>query len=344
MSAPPHPTRIAEAEADRRLAAKNNDVEALIAKADARFNAAAYRAANAYYRAAVTHAAAPSAAFSAGLKRDIARAHNMMAQLAQMFRDHLLSALEADGFGADARHPRFQASLDMMLGVRERSAEYRAFPQTPLVYYYPDMPHVEFANAADFAWVSPLEALYPQMRTEAEALLADHDSFRPYVKGNANRPSADFHGMLENPDWSTFFLFENGAPVDVHIARCPTIYKAVTDYVPLCRITTRAPSVMLSLLKPGARIPPHTGMLNPRFICHLPLIVPNACGFRVGGTTRSWEEGKVLLFDDTVEHEAWNESIYDRLVLIFDIWRPEVTAEEQAQIVSLFAAVDQYSE
>jgi len=73
-----------------------------------------------------------------------------------------------------------------------------------------------------------------------------------------------------------------------------------------------------------------------------PLVVPPDCGFRVGGSTIEWQEGKVIAFDDSVEHEAWNNSAYDRLVLIFDIWRPELSQSERDQITAMFAIVDNY--
>ena len=63
-------------------------------------------------------------------------------------------------------------------------------------------------------------------------------------------------------------------------------------------------------------------MQNTRLTCHLPLIVPPGCGFRVGNEVREWVEGKLLVFDDTIEHEAWNDSGEDRVVLIFDIGGP----------------------
>jgi aspartyl/asparaginyl beta-hydroxylase (cupin superfamily) len=94
---------------------------------------------------------------------------------------------------------------------------------------------------------------------------------------------------------------------------------------------------MFSLLRAGARIPPHTGTHNARLICHLPLLVPRDCGFRVGNEVRTWEEGKLLIFDDTIEHEAWNNSDQDRVVLIFDIWRPELTEQEKREIEVFFA-------
>ena len=97
------------------------------------------------------------------------------------------------------------------------------------------------------------------------------------------------------------------------------------------------PTAMFSLLRAGARIAPHSGMFNTRLICHLPLIVPPRCGFRVGNEVREWEEGKLLIFDDTIEHEAWNESDQDRVVLIFDIWRPELSEQEQREVGALFS-------
>ncbi|MGZ8999333.1 MAG: aspartyl/asparaginyl beta-hydroxylase domain-containing protein, partial [Allosphingosinicella sp.] len=84
------------------------------------------------------------------------------------------------------------------------------------------------------------------------------------------------------------------------------------------------------------------GMLNARLICHLPLIVPEGCGFRVGNEIRHWEFGKALIFDDTIEHEAWNDSQEDRIVLIFDIWRPELSADERRAVTAMFEAVDSY--
>jgi aspartyl/asparaginyl beta-hydroxylase (cupin superfamily) len=83
-------------------------------------------------------------------------------------------------------------------------------------------------------------------------------------------------------------------------------------------------------------------MINARLICHLPLIVPPGCGFRVGNEVRAWEPGKLLIFDDTIEHEAWNDSGEDRILLIFDVWRPELTLEERRAVTAVFEAIDSY--
>jgi len=75
-------------------------------------------------------------------------------------------------------------------------------------------------------------------------------------------------------------------------------------------------------------------------ICHLPLIVPPNCGLRVGNETRTWREGEVLVFDDTIEHEAWNQSAAARVVMIFEIWRPELSEEERTLVAGLMQAID----
>jgi hypothetical protein len=335
------PGSITEAEAESRLTADRFDILALIAKADHRREDGDRRAANAYYNAAVRTADARPPSDPIVIAQ-IKRASLAVLWLADIFRNHLLESLSDKGFGKDRQHPRFAQSLDMMFGDVQRPPEYRQFPQKPMAHYYPGMAHLEFADTSQFDWVRKLEAQFPVMQREALEILQRHDGFQPYMKSDAARPQQDHHGLLENADWSTLHLWQNGAPVEEHIHRCPATYRAVMENVPLCFIGPRAPSVMLSLLRPGAKIPPHTGMLNSRLICHLPLIVPPDCGFRVGGSTIEWEEGKVIAFDDSVEHEAWNNSAFDRLVLIFDIWRPELTTSECYQITAMFEVVDGY--
>ena len=100
---------------------------------------------------------------------------------------------------------------------------------------------------------------------------------------------------------------------------------------------------MFSQLKAGAHIKPHTGFVNTRLIVHVPLIVPPGCKFRVGNEVREWERGKAWVFDDTIEHEAINTSNRTRVVLIFDIWRPELTEEERRLVAATLEAMDAYS-
>ncbi|MGH8201722.1 MAG: aspartyl/asparaginyl beta-hydroxylase domain-containing protein [Steroidobacteraceae bacterium] len=122
---------------------------------------------------------------------------------------------------------------------------------------------------------------------------------------------------------------------------CPRTLQALRE-LPLCRIKGRTPTVLFSLLRPGAHIPPHHEFLNTRLICHLPLIVPPGCTLRVGNEKRSWREGQLVVFDDTMEHEAWKGSTELRVVLLFDIWRPELTNAERTLVARMLESIDAF--
>ncbi|MBD3730550.1 MAG: aspartyl/asparaginyl beta-hydroxylase domain-containing protein [Sphingomonadales bacterium] len=310
----------------------------MLAKADNRMLAGDHRAANAYYGQV-----GRLAGEGEPLARDeLLRARDATLWLADRFRDQMLGALDAAGFPASQWHPRFRKSIEIMLGHRQRDPEYVQYPQLPMTYFYPDTDYCTFASSEGYEWRETLRSKTDAIRQEGLALIGEEGSFRAYVQRDTSRPQGDVHGLVDNDEWSTCYLTDKGAPIAERTTRNPATWAALQQDVPLCDITARAPSVMFSLLRPGAKIPPHTGMLNTRFICHLPLIIPPDCGFRVGGDTRQWDVGELMVFDDTVEHEAWNHSPENRLLLIFDVWRPEITLEERAQIRALFEAVDAY--
>jgi aspartyl/asparaginyl beta-hydroxylase (cupin superfamily) len=104
-------------------------------------------------------------------------------------------------------------------------------------------------------------------------------------------------------------------------ARCPRT-AALLESLPMARQPGYAPTAMFSALEPRTHIPPHTGSVNTRLLVHLPLIVPGPCRFRVGNQVREWRLGEAWVFDDTIEHEAWNDTDELRVILIFDIWNP----------------------
>jgi aspartyl/asparaginyl beta-hydroxylase (cupin superfamily) len=145
--------------------------------------------------------------------------------------------------------------------------------------------------------------------------------------------------MMDNPAWGAYYLWKNGEIVPENAARCPKTLAALVD-APIARVPNRSPSILFSLLRPGARIPPHCGLINTRLICHLPLVIPGQCTFRVGNEERDWEEGKAWAFDDTIEHEAWNRSGRTRVILLFEIWRPELSLEERDMVSAMFEAID----
>ena len=100
---------------------------------------------------------------------------------------------------------------------------------------------------------------------------------------------------------------------------------------------------LAAFLKPKTRIPAHVGVSNTRLVVHVPLIVPQGCGFRVGNETREWIPGKAWIFDDTIEHAAWNDSDKLRVVLIFDVWNPLLTPPERAMITAMTAGMNAFA-
>ncbi len=100
---------------------------------------------------------------------------------------------------------------------------------------------------------------------------------------------------------------------------------------------------MFSVLAPRTHIPPHTGSSNTRMVVHLPLVLPPNCAFRVGNDTRDWKMGEAWVFDDTIEHEAWNNSPQTRSILIFDVWNPYLSAAERELVAAMMMAKKAYS-
>ena len=229
---------------------------------------------------------------------------------------------------------RATAFVDHSLGLR------RIYANECAGLCYPFLPADEFFDDRHFPWFAQLSAATDAIRAELQALLADPgDALRPYVKLDTGTPHNKWSALDNQLDWGACFLWEYGQPNQPVLDRCPATAAALAA-VPAAHIPGRAPSAFFSILKPHTRIPAHTGVSNTRAIIHLPLIVPEKCGFRVGGETRPWVEGVPFAFDDTIEHEAWNDSDQVRAVLIFDVWNPHLSPEEQAVIADYYAVVD----
>jgi len=317
-----------EAALDQLLAIEPRAVRALIMKADCRLKADDRASAQHYYRSALHVAAGQKVPEE--LVAELRRADAAMAGIGAHFAAERDAGLAALGLPREIRSARFQQALDISSGQKQ------IFVQEPTLFYFPGLPQIQFYDPAGFDWTDALEASWRSIRDEiAPVLAAGTQAFRPYIQSESNRTRLDDNPLLDSTDWSALFLCENSQVSQEAVARFPVTWEAV-QLVPLPRIPNSAPTVMFSLLRAGARINAHTGIHNTRLTCHLPLIVPPGCRFRVGNEVREWEEGKLLVFDDSIEHEAWNDGAEDRVVLIFDIWRPELSAQERREITALF--------
>jgi aspartate beta-hydroxylase len=319
---------------DQALLLEPRNLRALILKADHLAEAGDARGASAFYLAA-TKSAPAADQLPSDLRKELSRAQAMCDRYAAQFEAFLDDRL----FGADppARQAerRFAQSLDILCGRK------RVYLQEPRYYYFPELPQLQFYDRNNFSWLDAIEAATADIRSELIEVMKEESVFQPYVQGDPNRPYNEQAGMLNNPAWSAFYLWKDGEVVADHAARCPKTMHALAA-APLTRVKGRSPAVLFSLLRPGTRIPPHNGFVNTRLICHLPLIVPEGCGLRVGNDTRVPVEGKAWLFDDTIEHEAWNDSAMTRVILLFEIWRPELSAAERRLVSAMFEAIDEH--
>lgn len=223
---------------------------------------------------------------------------------------------------------RFEHCLDIVTGKR------RFVTANPINLPMPELPAIQFFHREDFDWVPAVEAATPRILAELEAVSSgDRAGFEPYVQTRPGDAAGQFSDLDRNLSWGAYFLWKHGRRIDAHCAACPATVAAV-EQAPMVHVRARAPAVFFSELQPNTHIPPHNGATNTRLTVHLPLIVPEGCALRVGDDTRHWVPGELLIFDDTILHEAWNRSDARRVVLIFDIWHPMLTQVER-ELVTL---------
>jgi hypothetical protein len=324
----------AHAVLDKVLAEEPRNLFALVMRGDLHTAGGDPRAAVGWYQAALTLAEGMQGV-SPDLRHALDRARAGVASAGAAFQAHLDAHLAGAGIAPAAVGGRFSEALAILAGDAAPQL------QQPTSFYYPQLPQRPFFERAEFGWVAALEAAAPAIRDELAAVLADDDALIPYVAADENRP-AKRHALLGDPSWGAFHLLRRGEPVAGNADRCPATMAALAA-APIPYIAGRSPMALFSVLRPGTHIPPHHGMLNTRLICHLPLIVPPGARLRVGNETRDVRADEAMIFDDSIEHEAWNDGASTRVVLLFEIWRPELDAGERAALTALYEAIGLYA-
>ena len=325
-----------QAAINRALALEPRHVPALLqqanifeARGEVRRAARIYRDALALVPPDVT----PPPALAAALERARAAVRQDDAALAGAIEARLAPIRAALGGGA---HRRVDWCIDLLTAQRSR------YESQPTFLHFPGLPTFEFYDNAAFPWLAALEAATDDIRGELNAVLAsDQVGLEPYVTHPAGAPLDRWRELNHSRRWSAYFLWNQGRPQPEHLARCPRT-AATVQGTPQCEVDDHGPNVFFSILDARTRIPPHTGVTNARLTVHLPLVIPPGCGFRVGSDTRAWIPGQVWVFDDTVEHEAWNDSDTPRAVLIFEIWNPYLSHAERTLVRSAIEAIGAY--
>jgi aspartate beta-hydroxylase len=185
--------------------------------------------------------------------------------------------------------------------------------QEPYHFYFPQLPQKQFYERSDFPWLDAIEAATDDIRAEWLAV----------ASGDA------------------FYLWQNGELNEDNAALCPQTMAALTN-APLAQIPGHSPSVLFSPMPAGTHVAPRNGPTNTRLQVHLPLVAPGKCRLRVGNDVREWQAGRAWVFDDSMEHEAWNDGDQARVVLQFDIARPEMTEDENRWVATLLEGVDAF--
>ena len=174
---------------------------------------------------------------------------------------------------------------------------------------------------------SALLEAYPIIRRElAGVLAADGKGFKAYMSEHNQRLAG----------WNTFNFFFYGKKVEENCARCPETTRILESLPRFER-----DHIMFSALNPHSHIPPHVGPINGIIRAHLGLVVPKGCYIKVGNDERTWEEGKLLAFDDSFLHQVWNHSDAVRIVLFMNFWHPKFRTEELPVLERFRAAYEQ---
>ncbi len=282
--------------------------------------------------------APPDGNLAPSLKAAVERARKAVAANSESLARHLRASTDAlrSRFKGE-KFDRFDESLDVLAGLK------RPYVHEPLLLNFTRLPAIPFFDREHFPWLAELEAATATIRAEAAELLRkDWEKFNPYIQFPAGAPVNQWAALNHSPSWNTFHLWRDGQRVDDACTRSPGT-TAVLEKLPLARQPGFAPTAMFSALAARTTIPPHTGSTNTRLIVHLPLILPANCRFRVGNDTRDWRMGEAWVFDDTIEHEAWNDSDEVRVILIFDVWNPLLTEAERALVTAMMTALNVYN-
>ena len=260
-------------------------------------------------------------------------AARMVDQHARALSDFMrqrLSGLRADV--GEAALDRFDEGLEIYAGLIQPPK------QQPLLLNYPRLPIIPFYDRSLFPWLSTLEEATSVIQEELTAVLeAGIDDFAPYIAYPKGTPVNQWGELNHSHKWSSLFLWKDGRRQDTVCNRCPRT-AALLESLPMADQDGFAPTAMFSALQPHTHIPAHTGSSNVRLLAHLPIILPGPARFRVGNTVKPWEMGKAWVFDDTIEHEAWNDADDLRVILIFDVWNPYLDDKEKLLITEMMKA------
>ncbi|HJR83553.1 MAG TPA: aspartyl/asparaginyl beta-hydroxylase domain-containing protein [Sphingomicrobium sp.] len=312
---------------ERALAIEPRDFTALLLRASLLDRAGAGGAAVAWSHALAQR---PPGAVPPHLASVVAQAERRVEEWTAAREKVMVSATSAAEAAADEderkRIERFRSN---------RLRKTRHYHSEPTDFHYPGLRELEFHPRGRFPWIERAEAQTKALTEELHRVMsAERAELVPYVHYDDHLPMEQWRPLNRSLDWTAIHLIKNGVTVEANARHCPRTMELLAA-LPQPKISGSGPNAMFSLLAPNTQIPPHVGVNNARLVCHLPLVVPEGCWFRVGAETRAWNVGEAFVFDDTIEHEAMNPTDELRVVFIFDVWHYDLSETEREAVAAL---------
>jgi tetratricopeptide (TPR) repeat protein len=257
-----------------------------------------------------------------------------------MCRHHTDLHLRAvDGLDDAANIVRIRNAVWPLLDAREVNYDHPLHQAQVFHIQYSESP--AFFERETFSWSEQLEAQFPAIRAEILAGLDVPQDGRPYLGDGHHLEGEQWQPLVNKMNWASVHLYSRGIANRDVVDKFPLTLAAL-ESLPLATPSGNPAEVFISVLAPHTRIPEHFGVSSAILTAHLPIEVPPGCGLKVHEETRAPEEGKLMVFDDTWQHCAWNDSDQQRVVLIFELWHPELTAPDKVAIANSFQARERW--
>ncbi|GIY64666.1 hypothetical protein CDAR_103141 [Caerostris darwini] len=183
-------------------------------------------------------------------------------------------------------------------------------------------------------WWDPMSTVYaPYFKILEKKWMAIRDEALSLTNEKHSGFLPETEGLQDTGDWKQFELFARGRKIEKNCVKAPITCSLLSQFPDA--VNCKRGQVKFSIMQPSTHVWAHTGPTNCRLRSHLGLVVPDGTSIRVANELRTWEEGKVILFDDSFEHEVWHNGTAPRLVLIADFWHPELTAYQKKNLTPI---------
>lgn len=264
----------------------------------------------------------------------------------QLLRTHFTTLHKESVEGYQKRHPRAdvqRVAAAIWCQTHNSVFDYQHPRQRPHIFYVPDLAPIPVYGDEHMPWKSELEAACADIAAEflvAREQAADQE--KPYLEAGAASLGEDWKPLAGSTLWSSFELYRLGVPNKQLLDLFPVTLETL-GRLPTIEGPHGPREVVFSVLRGEQRIPEHFGVANTDMTVHLPLITTEDSAIRVVDEVHAWQKGEVFAFDDAFDHESWNDDAQPRVNLLFEVWHPELTEDEQAAIAESFDARERWN-